>query len=208
MKEFLFLGDSITDCDHSFDKDNLGNGYVRIISENLYSHSAEIKMKNMGRDGFTIPAVNRLWNLCCKKMTPCAITILIGINDVSVMKCSSRPLEVSLQEFQKNYESLLETIKADSDCPLLLSEPFIFSYPEEYASWDPLVHQISGIIQNIAKSHNVAFLPLWDKLNLTVKRYGFNAVTTDGIHLTAKGHQIIAESWLEWYAHQSQVKNK
>ena len=29
MKRFVFLGDSITDCYHSFDPDNLGEGYVR-----------------------------------------------------------------------------------------------------------------------------------------------------------------------------------
>ena len=33
--ELLFLGDSITDCDHLFDQDQLGNGYVRMIAEQL-----------------------------------------------------------------------------------------------------------------------------------------------------------------------------
>ena len=35
MKNLLFLGDSITDCNHYFDPDNLGYGYVRIISDKL-----------------------------------------------------------------------------------------------------------------------------------------------------------------------------
>ena len=34
-KIVLFTGDSITDCNHYFDPDNLGYGYVRIISDKL-----------------------------------------------------------------------------------------------------------------------------------------------------------------------------
>ena len=30
MKQFLFLGDSITDCGHAFDYEDLGEGYVRM----------------------------------------------------------------------------------------------------------------------------------------------------------------------------------
>ena len=31
MKTLLFLGDSITDCNHYFDPENLGYGYVREV---------------------------------------------------------------------------------------------------------------------------------------------------------------------------------
>lgn len=34
-QKILFLGDSITDCDHCFTKDNLGTGYVKYMAEAL-----------------------------------------------------------------------------------------------------------------------------------------------------------------------------
>ena len=53
MKTLLFLGDSITDCGHSFDPENLGNGYVRIIAENFSVQKDDVKILNKGIDGFT-----------------------------------------------------------------------------------------------------------------------------------------------------------
>ena len=41
MKTILFLGDSITDCGHSFDPDHLGYGYVRLISEKISDSQAD-----------------------------------------------------------------------------------------------------------------------------------------------------------------------
>ena len=32
MKQYLFLGDSITDADHLFDPANLGYGYVSLLA--------------------------------------------------------------------------------------------------------------------------------------------------------------------------------
>ena len=48
IKEFLFLVDSITDCDHSFDPQNLGEGYVRILAKELGHFDGTVNMRNMG----------------------------------------------------------------------------------------------------------------------------------------------------------------
>ncbi len=70
MKDFLFLGDSITDCGHSFDPENLGNGYVRIIANYFKSQCQGKNIQNMGVDGFTVTALKRLWNQCCHDIRP------------------------------------------------------------------------------------------------------------------------------------------
>lgn len=198
MKQFLFLGDSITDCDHSFDKENLGNGYVRIIAQKL-RFSYEIK--NMGRDGFTLLALRRLWNMYQKEMHPSLITILVGINDISVMKTLHQDIDSSMRTFREDYEMLITQIRSHTDCPIVLLEPFIFPYPAEYASWERDVRKLGVIIKEVAASCNTNFLPLWDKLNTAAKIYGYDQITLDGIHLTQQGHKIIADAWLDWCLH-------
>ena len=68
MKEYIFLGDSITDCDHIYDPDGLGNGYVHFIADKLVSNQNRIL--NLGYDGFTISALKRLWNAKISSLNP------------------------------------------------------------------------------------------------------------------------------------------
>lgn len=199
MKEFLFLGDSITDCGHSFDIENLGDGYVRILAEELGHFSGNVKIKNMGVDGFTISALARLWSLRCKVMAPDFITILIGINDVAVMKCNNERPEIALQIFRNKYETLIEQIQKNANCPIMLMEPFIFPYPAEFQSWEDEFHVMSRIIRDIAQKYELKFVPLWDKLLDFAQEKGFKEITTDGVHLTTKGHRIIADAWMEYF---------
>lgn len=197
MKKLLFLGDSITDCEHSFDTENLGDGYVRMIAKELESN--KVTVKNMGMNGFTISALKRLWNIQCTTINPDFITILIGINDIAVVKNTGKDYALALLEFEKNYEILLKQIQIETKCPILLMEPFIFPHPAVFSTWIPKVRKMNEIIQKMAVTHGVGFLPLWDKLNKAVQTHGYHAITLDGVHLTSQGHRIIAGLWLDYY---------
>lgn len=197
MKTLLFLGDSITDCNHSFEPENLGYGYVRMISEKINAPESKYQVLNKGNDGFTISAVRRLWKRSCLSLHPDFITILIGINDLAVIKNTGITSSAGLAEFREQYQSLIDDIRMMSDCPILLMEPFIFPYPAEYALWESELHKMNEIILELASTNNLDFLPLWEALTTLAKKQGSPAVTTDGIHLTAAGHQIIAKRWLE-----------
>ena len=194
MKTILFLGDSITDCGHSFDPDHLGYGYVRLISEKI---SDDIKCINKGIDGFTVPALRRLWKTQCLSLSPDMITILIGINDLAVMKNTGISFSQGLDDFITNYSKLLEEIRIIIDCPIILMEPFIFPYPAEYALWEPELHEMCEAISQLALQYHAQFLPLWDTLASAAKVHGHGKITTDGIHLTRPGHEIVAEKLLE-----------
>lgn len=197
MKEILFLGDSITDCDHSFDPEDLGHGYVRMIAEYFSAQSSDVHIHNRGMDGLTVNALKRLWNLCCSNIKPDFITILIGINDIAVMKNTGKDPKLALLEFESQYNALIHQIKSQSDCPILLMEPFIFPYPAMFTSWESDVKAMNRIIQRIAIQHNLAFLPLWNALSDVASITGYDAVTLDGIHLTNTGHQILANLWMD-----------
>lgn len=197
MKTLLFLGDSITDCGHCFDPENLGKGYVRIIAGELSRRTETVTILNKGIDGFTVPAVSRLWKKSCLSIKPDLITLLIGINDLAVLKTTRIDLEYGLKAFEKNYEALLEDIRVMTDCPVLLMEPFIFPCPEEFSAWEPELQKMCKSIERMAPFYHAKFLPLWDRLKAFAKVQGYPAVTTDGIHLTEKGHEIIADAWLD-----------
>lgn len=199
MIDLLFLGDSITDCDHSFDIDCLGNGYVRMIAEQLGYGYEDVSIKNMGCNGFTVRALHRLWKQFCTEFNPDCISILIGINDIGLIKNTGLSEKDALDEFRENYAALLQDIRNTHNCPILLLEPFVFQKPAEFAAWEPLVLQINQIIHALANEYQLTFVPLWDELKETVKWEGFDAVTTDGIHLTKIGHEILKETWLDYY---------
>ena len=196
MKKILFLGDSITDCSHSFEPENLGFGYVRMISEELNTPDNKYQIINKGNDGFTVPSVRRLWTRSCLGLQPDFITILIGINDLAVIKNTGITPSIAFAEFREQYQSLIDDIRILTDCPILLMEPFIFPHPAEYASWEPELSKMNAIIQELAEKNHLSFLPLWKNLITAAKQLGISAVTTDGIHLTNTGHLIIAKHWL------------
>ena len=72
-------------------------------------------------------------------------------------------------------------------------EPFIFPCPAEYQNWIPYVSAMSQKIRSLSFQFSLPFLPLQDYLNKEASVRGFPAVTTDGIHLTALGHRLLAE---------------
>ena len=196
MKTILFLGDSITDCNHYFEPENLGYGYVRMISDKINAPDKNYQVLNKGNDGFTVPAVRRLWKRSCFSLKPDLITLLIGINDLGAIKNTGITPSAALAEFREQYQSLIDEIRLITDCPILLMEPFIFPHPAEYAAWEPEFHQMSQIISKLAKDNELAFLPLWEHLSAAAKAEGFSQITTDGIHLTSTGHALLADQWI------------
>ena len=198
MKTLLFLGDSITDCNHSFEPDNLGFGYVRLISDELTKNALDknYQVQNQGHDGFTVPALRRLWKRIAPNFHPDFITILIGINDLAVIKNTAMTASVGLARFRDQYQALIEDIRIHTDCPILLLEPFIFPQPAEYSAWETELLQMSQMIRQLAIDNQLLFLPLWETLLTKANTTGFSEITTDGIHLTRSGHHLIAEHWL------------
>ena len=199
MKTLLFLGDSITDCNHYFDPENLGYGYVRMIEKQINTPDKNYQVQNFGNDGFTVPALRRLWQRKGLNLKPDFITILIGINDLAVIKNTGITPSVGLAQFREQYQALIEDIRLMTDCPILLMEPFIFPHPAEYASWEPELHQMNKFIHQLAVDNGLFFLPLWEDLLSAAKKDGFSEITTDVIHLTDEGHKILAGQWIRNY---------
>ena len=191
--QILCLGDSITDCNHLFEDFPLGNGYVQLLAEKL---PCNVQIKNHGIDGFTVSRI--LENIQTHRISlhrnP-IITLLVGINDIGLIMNTHRTEEQKqqmLKEFTVHYKELLKLLTADAQ-QVILMEPFIFPCPAEYQNWIPYVSAMSQKIRSLSFQFSLPFLPLQDYLNKEASVRGFPAVTTDGIHLTALGHRLLAE---------------
>ena len=179
------FGDSITDCGHCFSPDFLGDGYVKMLAERFHREGYEIQMRNCGTDGFTVQ------RLLQRVKTDSTIignlaAVLIGINDIGMMMNTDRTpaqQEEMMGSFQEHYLELL-TILTKSSCSVILMEPFVFSCPAFYENWKPLLQKMSQIIRTLSIQFRLPFLSLQKELDEEVRRYGYSAITTDGVHLT------------------------
>lgn len=198
MKNIICFGDSITDCGKFFDAPPLGDGYVRMLDEELKKREKGNIVINKGFDGFTVARVYttvRQQEISADSVC----TLLVGINDVAIMM-NTRRSEIEQQELMARfchiYEKLILEI-LNSSKNLILMEPFIFPYPAEFRLWIPYVRIMSGSIASLADKYELPYIRLHDRLNNLALYKGFNAVTVDGVHLTHLGHHVIADELLK-----------
>ena len=192
MERLLCLGDSITAADRLFSTDRLGEGYVSMLPPLL----KDLEIVNKGMDGFTIARILQNIQQDCIDLDPDIVTVQVGINNIGLMMNTDRSPAQQAQmmaEYVKEYTALLEKITEQSHARLILIEPFVFPYPEEFSRWIPHVKTLSGHIRELADIFGCDFLPLHDLLIQEAERMGHGAVTPDGIHLTRLGHQIVAQ---------------
>ena len=196
MKNFVFLGDSITDAERLWipEYNGLGNGYVQLLAEKLSNNFTVI---NKGHDSFTLPFLLRNLECDCLSFSPAAVSILIGINDIGVAKNTGKSLRA--QEFAYNYDTLIRRLLEASISSVFLLSPFVFSRPQEYLNWLPEVREVENTIEALARQYQLPFLPLQERMQ-EAEKYGTDALTPDGIHLTAFGHELLAKWWLEAFA--------
>ena len=136
MKQYLFLGDSITDADHLFDPANLGYGYVSLLARR--PEYTDTTFVNRGHEGFTIERVLQMLRRDGLGGHWDAIPLLVGVNDIPVELFTSHsriPLE-----FSALYREVLDLLCRHTSTILLL-EPFLFDEPAEYSAWHSYIEK-------------------------------------------------------------------
>ena len=205
----ICLGDSLTDCDHCFSRDLLGSGYVKMLSERFAKEGQEYTIRNYGTDGFTIQRLLKrvqtddIWTVFSDPQSQNSanliITILIGINDVSLIESTCRTAkqkEKMLKDFQLYYLELLTILTKLTD-HIILAEPFLFPCPAYLKNWYPTLEQIRSAIQKLAQQFQIPFLSLHRELKEQADRYGYSAITEDGVHLTKQGQEFLASRFYD-----------
>lgn len=194
MIHILCLGDSITDCGRLFTHSGLGNGYAELLDRMQKKKNLGWKLLNRGNDGFTVMRLADSFSSFIPDFPIDLITILIGINDIALIMNTCRNTEEQdrlMKRFRENYIRLLEIARKITG-NILLMEPFLFPCPQEYRNWFPRLREMSGEISFLAEEYGCTYLKLQEFFSSCSETYGISAITEDGVHLTQKGHELLA----------------
>lgn len=207
METILFQGDSITDVGRSRDDFNfLGSGYPRLVESTLgFENPNQYIFQNRGVSG------NRILDVYARivkdiiNIKPDYMSILIGVNDV----WHGIDLEngTGVKRFEKVYDILLSELKEElPDIKIMIMEPFVLhgiatdnreGQPNRWARFSGEVYELAKIAKKLAKKHNLKFVELQSKFDEATKLAPATYWTPDGVHPTAKGHELIKREWLK-----------
>lgn len=194
----LFTGDSITDCGRNREKaDDLGFGYAAMTAAHLRSRlaSPELKIFNRGIGG------NRACDLLKRvepdliALRPTVVSILIGINDTWRRYDNNDATEA--KSFEHDYRAILERIDQNLEARVVLLEPFLLHVPSDRAQWREDLNPKIDVTRKLAVEFGAELLPLDGLFAQAATQAPAAYWAEDGVHPTAAGHALIAETWLE-----------
>jgi len=106
QQTLLFVGDSITDCDHRGPFVPLGDGYPRMVSDLITVRypAHRLQVINVGIDGDTVRNLANCWTDDVIRHRPNWMLIKIGINDLSQWLAQDPKDSVSPPQYAELYE--------------------------------------------------------------------------------------------------------
>jgi lysophospholipase L1-like esterase len=201
----LFQGDSITDAgrnkeDTSFNNSRvLGTGYAMLAGAALLQENPALNLKiyNKGISGNKVYQLAERWDKDCLDLKPDILSILIGVNDF--WHKLNGNYNGTLEIYRNDYIALLErTFKALPAVKLIICEPF--AVPGVKAvdqKWFPDFYGYQKAAQEIADKFNATFVPFQKIFDEAGKKAPGSYWTTDGVHASLAGAQLMAETWEE-----------
>ncbi len=191
----VFQGDSITDCERNrSDPNDLGDGYVRLISERLISTMLSVdypqynlKFINRGISGDKIGDLVYRWDKDCIALKPDWISILIGVNDT---------LDTPIKKFEEEYHFILKRTKSELSSRIILCEPFVL-FEDNNAYREDLNPKIE-IVHKLSKEFDTILVPLDKIFKESCSSQSPAYWAPDGVHPSPKGHALIAKSWIKY----------
>ena len=194
-KKIVFFGDSITEAAVK------PGGYVVEIGE--------LAIKDKVADSYDFIGAgisgNKVYDLYLRlendvlSKNPNVVIIFIGVNDVWHKRTSGTGTDA--EKFEKFYTAIIKKLKEKNIKVALCTPAAIGEKTDSSNELDGDVNKYSNIIRSLAKTNNLplidlrkAFLDYNNQHNRENKESGI--LTSDGVHLNAKGNQFVAdEMW-------------
>lgn len=195
MGLIVFLGDSITDAGRKESPNQLGYGYVNVFSEQLNKQNQQLNIINKGVDGQFTEQIAQSLHPECIFLHPDYVSILVGINDIGLLVASDVSEQEKLYMLEDSiraYHEMLFDLSRETTAKIITLEPFIFSKDGAFEEWIPWQKKMSKNIRKLARNYGASFVPLQEPLEQKIQELGYDAITTDGMHLTSTGHEILA----------------
>ena len=195
MGLIVFLGDSVTDAGRKESPNQLGYGYVNIFSEQLNKQNQQLNIINKGVDGQFTEQIAQSLHPECIFLHPDYVSILVGINDIGLLVASDVSEQEKLYMLEDSiraYHEMLFDLSRETTAKIITLEPFIFPKDGAFEEWIPWQKKMSKNIRKLARNYGASFVPLQEPLEQKIQELGYDAITTDGMHLTSTGHEILA----------------
>ena len=198
-QKILFTGDSVTDCGSSASENInfLGHGYPIFIASLLGANMPELELTfvNTGISGNRVRDLRSRWEKDVINHKPDVVSILIGINDT--WRRYDRNDATSGNVFERDYRFILE--KTLHDLPgvqIVMMEPFLLPIPEDRRMWRADLGVKIQVVRDLAEEFADVLVPLDGIFAAAACKREKSFWTPDGVHPTASGHALIAESWI------------
>lgn len=199
-KKVVFFGDSITQAGVQ------PGGYVKLVDSLIRQNGQENRYETVGAG----IGGNKIYDLYLRmeedvlKLQPDIVVIYVGVNDV--WHKASSGTGTDLPKFGKFYEAVVNKLQA-AGAKVIIATPAVIGERYDYSNQqDGDLNLYSNWLRSYAGKNNIplvdlrkAFLSYSEKNNPENKESGI--LTTDRVHLNAKGNLLVAEEM--WKAIQS-----
>lgn len=174
--EIICLGDSLT-AGYGIEKDK---AYPKLLEIKLKAKGKDVKVLNGGVSGSTTASGKTRLNWFLKKAKPKILILALGAND------GLRGLKLASSE--KNLEEIITLAKSRDIQVLLAGMQLPPNYGEDYTK------AFRSMYSNLKKKHDLPIIPFLLKGVGGKKELNIE----DGIHPNEKGHEVIANTVLEY----------
>lgn len=194
----LFQGDSITDCGR--DRNNpqhLGGGYANLIAAWFGAKNPErrVSFVNRGVSGNRARDLEARWDDDCLEIRPTWVSLLIGINDV--WRRFDANSITSAEVFEASCRNLVAQVRDRLDARIVILEPFLLPVTEDQQTkWREDLDPKIAAVRRVAQEYADVYVPLDGIFAAACVKREPAFWAADGVHPTAEGHALIAQSWL------------
>ena len=192
----VFFGDSITQAGV-----NKG-GYIDRIQQSVNSSSLQDKYELIGAG----IGGNKVYDLYLRmendvlSKNPDVVVIYVGINDV--WHKTSHGTGTDLDKYEKFYIAIIKKLQAQK-IKVIVCTPTVIGEKKDNANpQDKDLNAYSNVIRKLAAAYNCtlvdlrkAFVKYENENNAADKESGL--LTTDRVHLTEKGNQLVADEMMK-----------
>jgi lysophospholipase L1-like esterase len=196
----LFLGDSITDCEHRGRAQPLGYGYVMLIDALLAAHDPDLALDivNRGNDGDTIVDLERRFEQDVVALRPDWLFVMIGVNDViNRYQEAYRARAVDDATYRATWHRLLPRARSAGPADrIVLLEPTPLDYDVDPAPNADL-RALAAIVREVAGEHGVDVVPLQERMAAVLRGPQRSRWYQNPTHPDFRGHARIALAILD-----------
>ncbi len=201
----LFQGDSITEYGREKEKElpnnafSIGPGYVYLLTAQLMKTlpNRELIIYNRGISGNKVFQLANRWQKDCLDLKPDILSILIGVNDYWYLR--NGMYDGTVADYERDYRALLNRTKEHlPDVTLIIGQPFVLPNTEAVdETWIEPMKGYQQAAKRVADDINTLWVPYQQVFNEALKYAPATYWTTDGVHPSVAGTQLMAEAWLK-----------